>query len=132
VTQRARDVLARIDGMVGANEVALRASLQNIQTVTATLAQNSQRLDQVMAGLQNLTGGGDGNGQIGRAADSIRRLAEDLDKQTTQISAGLTQFTNTGLRQFEAFAIDGRRTLAELQKTIRNIDQHPSRLIFGH
>ncbi len=124
VTQQARDVLSRIDGMVADNETALHASLHNIETVTATLAQNSQRLDRVMAGMQKLAGGPDGDGQIGRAADSIRRLADDLDKQTTQ-------FSNTGLKQFEAFAIDGRRTLAELQKAIRNIDQHPNRLIFG-
>jgi phospholipid/cholesterol/gamma-HCH transport system substrate-binding protein len=131
VTQQARDVLARINGMVADNEAALHASLVNIQTVTDTLAQNSQRLDKVMAGLQSLTGGPDGNGQIGKAADSIRQLAEDLDKQSTQISAGLTQFSNTGLKQFEAFAVDGRRTLAELQKTIQNINQHPNSLIFG-
>lgn len=131
VTQQAREVLARIDDMVAANEAALHASLANIQTVTNTLAQNSQRLDSVMAGLQNLTGDADSNGQIGKAADSIRRLADDLDKQSTQISAGLTQFSNTGLKQFEAFAVDGRRTLAELQKTIQNINQHPSSLIFG-
>lgn len=131
VTQQARDVLSKIDGMVGENEAALHASLQNIQNVTDTLAQNSQRLNQVMAGLENLTGGSDGNGQIGRAADSIRRLADDLDKQSTQISAGLTQFSNQGLKQFEAFAVDGRRTLAELQKTIKNINQHPNSLIFG-
>jgi phospholipid/cholesterol/gamma-HCH transport system substrate-binding protein len=133
VTQQAHDVLARIDGMVTDNEAALHASLQNIQTVTATLAQNSERLDKVMAGLQNLTGGSDGsNGQIGQAADSIRRLADDLDKQTTEISTGLTQFSNSGLKQFEAFAVDGRHTLAELDKAIKNIDQHPTRLIFGH
>jgi hypothetical protein len=28
-------------------------------------------------------------------------------------------------------AVDGRHTLAELQRTIKNIDQQPSRLIFG-
>jgi len=132
VTQQARDVLARINSMVADNETALHLSLHNIETVTGTLAQNSQRLDQVMAGLQALTGNGDNGGQIGKAADSIRRLADDLDKQTIAISAGLTQFTNSGLKQYEAFAIEGRRTLAELQKAIQNIDQHPTRLIFGH
>lgn len=131
VTQQARAVLARIDAMVADNETALHASLHNIETVTNTLADNSQRLDKVMAGLQNLTGGPDGNGQIGKAANSIRHLADDLDKQSVQISAGLTQFSNTGLKQFEAFAVDGRRTLAELQKTIQNINQHPNSLIFG-
>lgn len=131
VTQQARQVLARIDGMVAENETALHASLANIETVSNALAENSQRLNTIMAGLENLAGGPDGNGQIGKAADSIRRLADDLDKQSTQISAGLTQFSNTGLKQFEAFAVDGRRTLAELQKTIQNINQHPNSLIFG-
>ena len=28
--------------------------------------------------------------------------------------------------------LDGRRTLVELNKAIKNIDQHPTRLIFGH
>jgi phospholipid/cholesterol/gamma-HCH transport system substrate-binding protein len=78
------------------------------------------------------SGDGDGNGQIGRAADSIRRLADDLDKNTNDISAGLSQFSNSGLKEFQAFATDGRHTLAELNKAIKNIDQHPSRLIFGH
>jgi phospholipid/cholesterol/gamma-HCH transport system substrate-binding protein len=133
VTQQARDTLSRIDGLVAANEVALRTSLTNIQTVTTTLAENSRRLDMVMEGLQNLTGGSDGSsGQIGQAADSIRRLAEDLDKRTEEISTGLAQFSNSGLKQFEAFAVDGRKTLSELNKAIKNIDQHPTRLIFGH
>ena len=107
---------SRIDGLVAENETALHLSLRNIETVTTTLAENSQRLDKVMAGLQNLTGGADGNGQIGQAADSIRRLADDLDKRTDEISTGLAQFSNSGLKQFEAFAVDGRRTLAELQQ----------------
>ncbi len=125
-------MLSRIDSMVADNETALHASLHNIETVTSTLAQNSERLDKVMEGLQNLAGGADGNGQIGQAVDSIRKLAEDLDKHTGEISTGLTQFSNSGLKQFEAFAVDGRHTLAELNKAIKNIDQHPTRLIFGH
>jgi phospholipid/cholesterol/gamma-HCH transport system substrate-binding protein len=132
VTQQARDVLTRIDGLVAANEMVLRSSLRNIETVTSTLADNSQRLDKVMLGLQNLIGGTDGNGQIGQAADSIRHLAEDLDKNTNEISVGLTQFSNSGLKEFQAFATDGRHTLAELNKAIKNINDHPSRLIFGH
>jgi hypothetical protein len=38
VTQAARDVLSRIDGLVAENETALRSSLHNIETVTSTLA----------------------------------------------------------------------------------------------
>jgi phospholipid/cholesterol/gamma-HCH transport system substrate-binding protein len=133
VTQEARDVLSHIDSLVADNETALRTSLHNIETVTSTLAQNSQRLDKVMAGLEDLTGSGpDGHGQIAQAAEAIRKLAENLDKRTAEISAGLAQFSNSGLKQFEGFAVDGRKTLAELQKAIKNIDQHPTRLIFGN
>jgi phospholipid/cholesterol/gamma-HCH transport system substrate-binding protein len=131
VTQAARDVLSRISGLVVDNETALRSSLRNIETVTSTLAQNSERLDKVMAGLENLTGSGDKSGEIGQAVEAVRKLAENLDKRTDEISVGLSRFSNSGLKEFEAFAADGRRTLAELTKAIKNIDQHPSRLIFG-
>jgi phospholipid/cholesterol/gamma-HCH transport system substrate-binding protein len=131
VTQAARDVLSRINGLVADNETALRSSLRNIETVTSTLAQNSQRLDKVMAGLENLTGSGDNHGEIAQAAEAVRKLAENLDKRTDEISVGLNRFSNSGLKEFEAFAVDGRKTLAELNKAIKNIDQHPTRLIFG-
>jgi len=132
VTQAARNVLSRIDALVADNETVLRASLQNIETVTSTLARNSERLDKVMAGVENLTGSGDNQGEIAGAAASIRKLADDLDKRTGEISTGLAHFSSSGLKEFEAFAADGRRTLAELNKAIKNIDEHPSRLIFGH
>jgi phospholipid/cholesterol/gamma-HCH transport system substrate-binding protein len=132
VTQAARNVLARVDGLVAENEEAMRASMRNIETVTETLAKNAQRLDKVMAGVENLTGNGDKSGELAEAAISIRKLADNLDKRTDEISAGLVRFSNSGLKEYEAFAVDGRRTLAELHKVIKNINDHPSQLIFGH
>ena len=132
MTQAARNVLSRINGLVADNEEAMRTSLHNIEMVTATLAQNSKHLDKVMAGLENLTGTGDNPGEIAQAAVAIRKLADNLDKRTDDISTGLTRFSNSGLKEYEAFAVDGRRVLAELQKVLKNIDEHPSRLIFGH
>ena len=84
-----------------------------------------------MAGLENLTGSGDNPGEIAQAAEAIRKLAENLDKRTDEISVGFSRFSNSGLKEFEAFAVDGRKTLAELNKAIKNIDQHPTRLLFG-
>jgi phospholipid/cholesterol/gamma-HCH transport system substrate-binding protein len=132
VTQAARDVLSRIDGLVADNEEAMRSSLRNVESLTATLAQNSKRLDNVMAGLENLTGGADNRGEIAEAALAIRNLADNLDKRTADISTGLVRFSNSGLKEYEAFAVDGRKTLAELQKVIKSINDHPSQLIFGH
>jgi phospholipid/cholesterol/gamma-HCH transport system substrate-binding protein len=132
VTQAARNVLSRLNGLVAENEEAMRASMHNIEAVTETLARNSQRLDKVMSGVENLTGSGDNPGEIAEAAASIRKLADNLDKRTDEISAGLVRFSNSGLKEYEAFAVDGRRTLAELHKVIKNINDHPSQLIFGH
>jgi phospholipid/cholesterol/gamma-HCH transport system substrate-binding protein len=123
--------LGRIDSMIAENEEAMRASMRNVETVTATLAKNSQRLDAVMAGLETLTGSGDKKGDLGEAAASIRKLADNLDKRTDEISAGLARFSNSGLKEYEAFAVEGRRTLVELHKAIKNINDHPSQLIFG-
>ncbi len=132
VTQAARDVLSRIDGLVADNEEAMRSSLRNVESLTATLAQNSKRLDNVMTGLEHLTGDNDNRGEIAEAASAIRKLAENLDKRTDEMATGLVRFSNSGLKEYEAFAVDGRKTLAELQKVIKSINEHPSQLIFGH
>jgi phospholipid/cholesterol/gamma-HCH transport system substrate-binding protein len=132
VTQAARNVLSRLDGLVAENEEAMRASMRNIESVTQTLAKNAQRVDKIMAGVENLTGNGDNRGELGEAAASIRKLADNLDKRTEEISTGLVRFSNSGLKEYEAFAVDGRRTLAELHKVIKSINDHPSQLIFGH
>jgi phospholipid/cholesterol/gamma-HCH transport system substrate-binding protein len=131
ITQEARNVLSHIDGLVAENEETLHTTLHNIQTVTATLAENSQRLDKVMAGLETLTGGAEGDGEIAKTLESIRHLAENLNKRIDEVSVGLVRFSNSGLKEYEGLAVDGRHTLADLQKAIKNFDQHPSRIIFG-
>ncbi len=101
VTQEARNVLSRIDGLVADNEEALRASLRNIETVTSALAQNSQRLDHVMAGLETLAGGPDGKGQLGQAVEfdpAPRRQPRQTHRRDIGRSASLLQFRPQGIR----------------------------------
>jgi hypothetical protein len=61
----------------------------------------------------------------------MRTLSENLDKRTADISVGLTRFSTSGLREYEALAVDARRTLADLGRAIRNFDRNPQRVIFG-
>src|SRR5262249_3463111 len=51
--------------------------------------------------------------------------------RTAEIAVGLNRFSTNGLREWERLAVDGRRTLAEVERTFKNIDKNPSRLIFG-
>jgi phospholipid/cholesterol/gamma-HCH transport system substrate-binding protein len=131
VTQAAREAMRRIDALVADNETVLKTSLKNIEVFSQTLATNSQRIDQILAGAQGLLGTASQPGDIAQAARAIQAAAEHLDAHVGEISTGLSRFSNSGLRQWELLAIDGRRTLAEVDKMVRNIDRNPSRLIFG-
>jgi phospholipid/cholesterol/gamma-HCH transport system substrate-binding protein len=68
---------------------------------------------------------------VGEAARSVKQAADNLDKRMADVTAGLTRFTGQGLREWTALATDGRRTLGELERTIRNLDRNPSRVLFG-
>jgi len=70
-------------------------------------------------------------GDISDAAKSFRRLADNLDARTKEVTAGLKAFSATGLRQYEALAVDGRKTLDELNRTMRSLENNPQQLIFG-
>ena len=67
-----------------------------------------------MAGVENLTGGPDGKGEIQEAVRAFHQLADNLDKRTAELTT------------------DGRRALGVLERAIRNFDRNPQRLIFGN
>jgi phospholipid/cholesterol/gamma-HCH transport system substrate-binding protein len=131
VTQAAREVLRKIDAFVSDNEASLRTSFKNIETFTRTLADNSDRIDRILAGAESLVGGADKPGEFAEAARAVRAAADNLDQRTAEISTGLSRFSQSGLREWEKLAIDGRRMLGVVERTVKNIDRNPSRLIFG-
>jgi phospholipid/cholesterol/gamma-HCH transport system substrate-binding protein len=135
VTEAARELIKRIDGLVVENQESLHKSIVNVETITTALARNSDRFDNVMAGLEKMTSDkGDiqiAAGEIREAAKSFRQLSDNLDRRTAALTAELTRFTGSGLREFQALSADGRRTLGEIERTVKNFDRNPQRLIFG-
>ena len=137
VTATIRDVAAnagalvrRVDDVLVENRDTLKTTLGNLESFSATLSRNSERIDRIMAGLESFTGG-DVKDELLETARSMKNLTENLDKRTAEISVGLTRFSSNGLREYEALAVDARRTLADLGRAIRNFDQNPQRVIFG-
>jgi phospholipid/cholesterol/gamma-HCH transport system substrate-binding protein len=57
MTQAARTTLKRIDGMISENAEPLRDVIANLKTFSDALARNSDRVDNVVAGLERMTGG---------------------------------------------------------------------------
>jgi phospholipid/cholesterol/gamma-HCH transport system substrate-binding protein len=112
-------------------------TLQSVAGITEKLNRAADQVEGVLKGAQAFLGsaaGGEGQGalsDVGAAARSIRVLADNLDKRTAEITAGLSRFTGPGLRDIEALATDGRRTLNDLTRTLRSLERNPQQLIFG-
>lgn len=132
VTSAARSVLRRLDSVVADNQASLQASLKNLQVFTEALAGNAHRIDSILSNAETVVSGAETKlNDVAAAARSIRTLADNLDKSVTEVSTGLARFSNDGLKQWERLAVDGRRAINTLEQTVKNIDQNPSRLLFG-
>jgi len=120
------NALQNINRVVSDNQEAVKNSLHNLETFTASLARNAEKIDNVMLrvdgvmgkadnlmlGLNTLAGGKEG-GELFQAVKSIRELAEDFDKRSG------------------ALMTDGRRTLGDISRAVNNLDRNPTRLLFG-
>lgn len=108
--------------------------LKNSSELAAKLNDSADKLDGLMTSLQAFVGSPDVKGplaQVGDAAKSVRQLADDLNARTKDIAAGLTRFTSSGLREYEALAIDGRRTINDFDRVVRGFERNPNQVIFG-
>jgi phospholipid/cholesterol/gamma-HCH transport system substrate-binding protein len=61
MTTAARDALRRLDVILADNAEPLRSTIANLNTFSAALARNSDKLDSIVSGLERLTGGGAAN-----------------------------------------------------------------------
>jgi phospholipid/cholesterol/gamma-HCH transport system substrate-binding protein len=126
VTEAIRGTLQNINRVVAENQESVKNSLHNLQIFSASLARNSERLDNVMSrvdgvigkaddlmlGLNALAGGKEG-GELYQAVKSIRELAEDFDKRSGALMS------------------ESRKTLADISRAVNNFDRNPTRVIFG-
>src|ERR1700682_253826 len=112
VTEAIRGTLQNINKVVADNQEAVKNSLRNLETFTSSLARNSEKIDNLMLGLNTLAGGKEG-GELFQAVKSIRELAEDFDKRSGALMS------------------DGRRTLGDISRAVNNLDRNPTRLLFG-
>ncbi len=126
VTEAIRGTLQNINRVVADNQESVKNSLHNLETFTASLARNSEKIDNVMLkvdgvmtkadslmlGLDTLAGGKEG-GELFLTVKSIRELAEDFDKRSGLLMS------------------DGRRTLGDISRAVNNLDKNPTRLLFG-
>jgi phospholipid/cholesterol/gamma-HCH transport system substrate-binding protein len=132
ITAAVREVVHKVDAFLADNQNSLHNSLANIETFTVTLKNNTERLDRIMAGVEDLTGAGpDKPGEMATTLRSVKTLADNVNSRVDEIAPGLVHFSKEGLKQYEALAADGRRTLATFEAAVKNFDRNPQRVLFG-
>ena len=116
------------------NRPNIDRTLKDAAELAGKLDKSADQVDALMRSLQGFVGSPETKGaltQVGDAARSVRQLADDLNQRTKEIAQGLTKFTGSGLREYEALAVDGRRTLNDFDRLMRSLERNPTQLIFG-
>ena len=96
--------------------------------------QSADKVDGVLTAAQSFLGSPGTKGAVDRiseAALSVKKLADDVNSRIKDIASGLSRFTNTGLREYEALAVEARRTVQDIDGVVRSLGRNPSQVIFG-
>jgi phospholipid/cholesterol/gamma-HCH transport system substrate-binding protein len=129
-TEAARAVLQNVNRLVMDNQESIRNTVKGVEAFSATLAENSKRIDSIMTGLEMMINK-DNKGELQLAITSFKELSDNLDKRTAEISAGVNKLTATGTKEISSLVTDARKTLGDISVAFRNLDKNPSRLLFG-
>lgn len=112
----------------------VKTTMKDVAELSAKLDAAADKVDGVLTNLNGFLATGDSKGAFGEmaaAAKSIRVLADNMDARTKELTANLNRFTGSGLRQYEALAVDGRKTLQDIDQVVRSVEANPQQFIFG-
>ena len=124
----------RFAATLGDSTDKVKAFVDDASDLGRKLNASADRLDSILKNVDTMVTSPDGKGmftQITETAKSIRTLAENLDSRTSELSKNLNQFTGSGLRDYKDLAVDGQRTLKDIQRTLNSLNRNPQQLIFG-
>ncbi len=128
------DAASDVAQTVRQNRGNIDLTLKNFAELAAKLNDSADKIDGLIASAQSFLGAPGTKGaldQVSEAAQSVRKLADDVDARVKEISVGLNRFSNSGLREYEGLAIEGRRTIDDIDRAVRSLERNPSQIIFG-
>lgn len=135
---------AKVDGVVtnvskfaqslGDSTSQVKQIVADASDVAKKLNHTADQLDGIMKNISAMTSSQGGQGmftEITETAKSIRQLANNLDARTAVLAKNLDQFSGSGLRDYSQMAVDGQKTLQNIQRTLNSLQRNPQQLIFG-
>ena len=115
IVDQVNDVVAT----VRQNRGNIDLTLKNFGELSGKLNNSADKVDGVSTSAQSFLGSPGTKGAVeavGDAAQSVKKLADDIDVRVKDIVGGLSRFSNSGLREYEALAIEGRRTVDDIDR----------------
>jgi phospholipid/cholesterol/gamma-HCH transport system substrate-binding protein len=151
VAAEASDFFTKTNRLLDDNSASITAAVKNAEKFSDALAANSGGLKDFMdaiadvgksikpltAKLDLLASDADkvvkgiNPDDVNAAAKAIKKAADDLDSRMKEIAVNINRFTGSGLRQYEALAVDGRKTLEQINQAVRSIESNPQQFLFG-
>jgi phospholipid/cholesterol/gamma-HCH transport system substrate-binding protein len=147
VAKEASDFFTKTNRLIDANSASITASVKNAEKFSDALAANSDGLKDFMdaiadlgksikpltAKLDALAGDAD---KVVKAInpDDIKTIVSDfasLSAKLDKIATNVNRFSSGGLRQYEALAADGRKTLEQFNQAVRSLENNPQQFLFG-
>jgi phospholipid/cholesterol/gamma-HCH transport system substrate-binding protein len=110
----------------------MQAARALVGRIDKMLAENQERLNEIMTNIAGFTGELNGNGKelIGNAKEMMTDLTEAA-KAVRDAANNLGESATPTLKEFRLLAQDARRTAADISRFVRQIEQNPSQIIFG-
>jgi phospholipid/cholesterol/gamma-HCH transport system substrate-binding protein len=147
-------LLTRLNNLVADNEASIRKTVKNIELFSETLATKREDVAVIIDDVKSLSSrlkataekidktveqvsgffGADGNSVLEdakAAAQSLKRMSENLEKSLGNGSEEVITMAKRSLREIELFAADGRRAAQSLDRVLEKMDQNPQSFIFG-
>jgi phospholipid/cholesterol/gamma-HCH transport system substrate-binding protein len=124
-----RETLAKADAIIVENQESLRNTIKNLETFTAALARNGDKLDKLV------DNSSEAMGSLAELAGSLKKdtstLAQNLDKRTAEISEGINKLTETATKHINVVGNDMHRAIINIDKSVTDLAKNPQRIIFG-
>jgi phospholipid/cholesterol/gamma-HCH transport system substrate-binding protein len=140
VAAQASDFFTKTNRLIDDNSAAITASVKNAEKFSDALAANSDGLKDFMGTIKPLSEKLDA---LAGDADKVVKAINPEDVKTIvsyvaslsakfdKIATNVNRFSGSGLRQYEALAVDGRKTLEQINQAVRSIENNPQQFLFG-
>lgn len=108
--------------------------IENTKSMMARLNKGSEQIDAIITKLDNMLSPDNRNSvvvQAQKAFASIQQAADTFNRHMGPIATNFQRFSGQGLRDIEALAAEGRRSVQRIERALTDIEQNPQRIIFG-